>query len=99
MGSEGSILISKKGEKFICPAIKIKNVIDPTGAGDSFAGGFMGYISSVQNLSFNQMKKAVCWGTVMASYCVENFGIKNIIQLNSKLYKKRFSNLIKTIPE
>ena len=98
MGSEGAMLISKNKERFICPAVKLKNVIDPTGAGDSFAGGFMGYISSIPSFSFSDMKTAMCWGTVMASYCVENFGIENITQLRKEVYTKRFNELIKTIP-
>mgnify|MGYP001166745939 CR=1 FL=1 len=97
MGSEGALLISKEGSRFKCPAVNVKNVIDPTGAGDSFAGGFMGHISSVKNVSFNDMKYAVCWGTVMASYCVEDFGTKNIIELDIKSYNTRYDNLIKTI--
>jgi len=97
MGSEGALLVSKKGDKFKCPAIQIDKVIDPTGAGDSFAGGFMGYIASQNNWSFDNLKKGVCWGTVMASYCVENFGTKNIIQLKVDSYKKRYSSLIKRI--
>jgi len=90
LGSKGSILFSKK-EKFICPAVKIKNVVDPTGAGDCFAGGFMGYISSVKNHSFENMKKAVCWGTIMASFCVEDFGTKNILNLDKESYLNRYN--------
>ena len=97
MGSDGALLVSRTGEKFKCPAVQIDKVIDPTGAGDSFAGGFMGYIASKNNWSFESLKKAVCWGTVMASYCVENFGTKNIIQLNEGAYKKRYSSLTNKI--
>ena len=97
MGSDGALLVSRTGEKFKCPAVQIDKVIDPTGAGDSFAGGFMGYIASKNNWSFESLKKAVCWGTVMASYCVENFGTKNIIQLNEDAYKKRYSSLTNKI--
>ena len=97
MGSKGALLLSKKGERFKCPAIQIERVIDPTGAGDSFAGGFMGYVSSIQNYSFDDLKKAVCWGTVMASYCVENFGTQNITQLNAESYKNRYSTLVKKV--
>ena len=97
MGSEGALLISNKGDRFKCPAVNVKHVIDPTGAGDSFAGGFMGYLSSVKDFSFNDMKKAICWGTIMASYCVENFGTKNIIELNHKTYQKRYDDLIKKV--
>ncbi len=89
-GSEGSILFSKE-EKYICPAVKINDVIDPTGAGDCFAGGFMGYLSSTKNHSFDNMKTAVCWGTVMASFCVQGFGTNTILNLKEEVYLKRFN--------
>ena len=95
-GEHGSIMFNE-GDIFNAPAFPIEQVIDPTGAGDCFAGGFMGYIASKNNWSFDNLKKAVCWGTVMASYCVENFGTENIIQLNENAYKKRYSSLINKI--
>ena len=97
MGSEGALLISKKGQKFKCPAVKIETVMDPTGAGDSFAGGFMGYIAYRNSFSFDDLKNAVCWGTVMASFCVENFGTKNIIHIDESSSMKRFESLIKDL--
>ena len=90
LGSKGSILFSKE-DKFICPAVTINDVIDPTGAGDSFAGGFMGYLSSIENHSFENMKKALCWGTVMASFCVQGFGTETILNLEKDAYLKRFN--------
>ena len=94
MGSEGALLISKMGQKFKCPAVEIENVIDPTGAGDSFAGGFMGYIASKNSHTFDDLKNAVRWGTVMASFCVENFGTKNIIGIDESSKKNRFNSLV-----
>ena len=94
MGSEGALLISKMGQKFKCPAVEIENVIDPTGAGDSFAGGFMGYIASKNSHTFDDLKNAVRWGTVMASFCVENFGTKNIIDIDESSKKNRFNSLV-----
>ena len=90
LGSKGSILFSRE-DKFICPAVKINNVVDPTGAGDSFAGGFMGYLSSIEDHSFENMKKALCWGTVMASFCVQGFGTETILNLNKDVYLNRFN--------
>tara|TARA_B100000900_G_scaffold333981_1_gene295176 strand:+ start:31 stop:924 length:894 start_codon:yes stop_codon:yes gene_type:complete len=90
LGSEGSILFSKN-EKYVCPAVTIKQVVDPTGAGDSFAGGFMGYLCSTQKNSFENMKKAIHWGTVMASFCVQDFGTRNIMNLNKEKYLERYS--------
>ena len=89
LGSEGSILFSKK-EKFSCEAVRINKVIDPTGAGDSFAGGFMGYLCSTQEKSFKNMKKAIQWGTVMASFCVQGFGTETIVNLKKEDYLSRF---------
>ena len=94
MGSEGALLISKMGQKFKCPAVEIENVVDPTGAGDSFAGGFMGYIASKNSHTFDDLKNAVRWGTVMASFCVENFGTKNIIGIDESTKKNRFNSLV-----
>jgi sugar/nucleoside kinase (ribokinase family) len=90
LGSAGSMLFSKE-EKYICPAVTIKDVIDPTGAGDCFAGGFMGYLSSTENHSFENMKKAISWATVMASFCVQGFGTKTILNLKEEDYLKRFN--------
>jgi sugar/nucleoside kinase (ribokinase family) len=77
-------LIIKKGEHgallfyneqiFSAPALPLEEVFDPTGAGDTFAGGFIGYIAMKNDISFETMKKAVIMGSVMASYCVEEFG-------------------------
>ena len=94
MGSEGALLISKMGQKFKCPAVEIENVVDPTGAGDSFAGGFMGYIAAKNSHTFDDLKNAVRWGTVMASFCVENFGTKNIIGIDESSKKNRFNSLV-----
>ena len=90
LGSEGSILFSKK-EKFSCEAVSINKVVDPTGAGDSFAGGFMGYLCSTKENSFENMKKAIQWGTVMASYCVQGFGTETILNLKKEDYLSRFN--------
>lgn len=77
-------LIIKKGENgallfhgnkvFFAPALPLEDVFDPTGAGDTFAGGFMGYLAGSNDLSFENMKRAVIYGSAMASFCVEQFG-------------------------
>jgi len=77
-------LIIKKGENgallfhgnrvFFAPALPLEDVFDPTGAGDTFAGGFMGFLSRTKDLSFENMKRAVIYGSAMASFCVEKFG-------------------------
>src|SRR3954464_9820024 len=81
-------LIIKKGEHgallfhenrvFFAPALPLEDVFDPTGAGDTFAGGFMGYLASTRDLSFENMKRAVIYGSAMASFCVEKFGAQRL---------------------
>jgi sugar/nucleoside kinase (ribokinase family) len=85
-------LIIKKGEHgallfyndqiFSAPALPLEEVFDPTGAGDTFAGGFIGYIAMKDDISFETMKKGVIMGSVMASYCVEEFGPERLKQIN-----------------
>jgi sugar/nucleoside kinase (ribokinase family) len=86
-------LIIKKGEHgallfynehiFSAPALPLEEVFDPTGAGDTFAGGFVGYIAQQDNLSFETMKKAVIVGSAMASFCVEKFGPERMKEINA----------------
>jgi sugar/nucleoside kinase (ribokinase family) len=85
-------LIIKKGEHgallfyenmvFFAPALPLEDVFDPTGAGDTFAGGFIGYLAKTQDLSFENMKRAVIYGSAMASFCVEEFGPRRLKKLN-----------------
>jgi sugar/nucleoside kinase (ribokinase family) len=85
-------LIIKKGEHgallfgpdsiFFAPALPLEEVFDPTGAGDTFAGGFIGYIARTGDTSFENMKRAVIAGSAMASYCVEKFGTERLMNLN-----------------
>ena len=87
-----SFLIIKKGEHgallfnedkvFFAPALPLEEVFDPTGAGDTFAGGFMGYIAKTDDISFENMKRAIIAGSAMASFCVELFGTERIESLN-----------------
>jgi sugar/nucleoside kinase (ribokinase family) len=77
-------LIIKKGEHgallfyedkvFVAPALPLEDVFDPTGAGDTFAGGFMGHLAKTKDISFENMKTAIIVGSAMASFCVEKFG-------------------------
>ncbi len=72
-GEHGALLFSKD-EVFFAPGLPLEEVIDPTGAGDSFAGGFIGYLAKSDNLSFDSFKKAIIHGSAMASFCVGKFG-------------------------
>jgi sugar/nucleoside kinase (ribokinase family) len=82
-GEHGALLFHGK-EIFFCPALPLEEVCDPTGAGDAFAGGFIGYLAKTQDPSFENMKRAIVYGSATASYCVEKFGTEKIKEINSK---------------
>jgi cytidine kinase len=73
-GSHGSILSGPRG-CFICPAYPLHKVVDPTGAGDSFVGGMMGYLATARGSIDNNIRRAMVCGSVVASYCCEGFGV------------------------
>ena len=73
-GSHGSLLSSPKGI-FICPAYPLHSVVDPTGAGDSFVGGMMGYLATAKGSIDNNIRRAMIYGSIVASYCCEGFGL------------------------
>ena len=82
-GEHGALLF--EGDKmFFAPAMPLAEVFDPTGAGDTFAGGFIGYIAKTGNTSFEGMKKAIIHGSAMASFCVEKFGIERLKNLSQE---------------
>jgi len=80
-GEHGALLFNESNA-FFAPALPLEEVFDPTGAGDTFAGGFSGYIASTGNISFENMKKAVIYGSNLASFCVEKFGVERIETLS-----------------
>ncbi len=81
-GEHGALLFHN-GLKFYAPALPLEEVIDPTGAGDTFAGGFMGWIAKTDDFSFNNMKTGIIHGSAMASFCVEKFGIEGLKGLSA----------------
>ena len=87
-GEHGALLFEGEN-KFFAPALPIENVFDPTGAGDSFAGGFIGYLSGQNEINFDKMKTAVIYGSVMASFCVEKFGTKKLTEISKKDVQQR----------
>jgi sugar/nucleoside kinase (ribokinase family) len=99
-----SAVIIKKGEHgallfqgshvFFAPALPLEEVFDPTGAGDSFAGGFMGYLSKIGDPSFENMKKAVIAGSTLASFCVEKFGTKRIEEITEAEIQQRMQSFV-----
>lgn len=98
------ILVIKKGEHgallfsgdqvFFAPALPLAEVYDPTGAGDTFAGGFMGYLASTDDLSFENLKRAVIYGSAMASFCVEKFSTERLKELNDDLIMERMLRFV-----
>jgi len=78
---ENGALLFQDGQVFFAPALPLVDVFDPTGAGDTFAGGFMGYLAGTGDQSFENMKRAVIYGSAMASFCVERFGIERLKEL------------------
>jgi sugar/nucleoside kinase (ribokinase family) len=80
-GEHGALLFH--GEKvFFAPALPLEEVFDPTGAGDTFAGGFIGYLAGTKDISFENMKTAIIVGSAMASFCVEKFGPSRLKEIN-----------------
>jgi sugar/nucleoside kinase (ribokinase family) len=80
-GEHGALLFHEK-EVFFAPALPLEDVFDPTGAGDTFAGGFAGFIAQSENVSFKNMKNAVIYGSNLASFCVEKFGTERMVALD-----------------
>lgn len=79
-GENGALLFHGK-EIFFAPALPLEEVFDPTGAGDTFAGGFSGFIAQSENISFGNMKNAIIYGSNLASFCVEKFGTERMVDL------------------
>lgn len=95
-GEHGALLFHGK-EVFFAPALPLEEVFDPTGAGDTFAGGFIGYISSTDDTSFENMKRAVIHGSAMASFCVEKFGLERIEGLSDGEIDERIKEFINLV--
>jgi sugar/nucleoside kinase (ribokinase family) len=97
-------LIIKKGEHgallfqddkvFFAPALPLEDVFDPTGAGDTFAGGFIGYIASTDDASFENMKRAIIAGSALASFCVEKFGTQRLLEITHDEIEARIARFI-----
>jgi sugar/nucleoside kinase (ribokinase family) len=88
-GEHGAVLLSKNSY-FAAPAFPLESVIDPTGAGDSFAGGFVGYLAKVGRFNEATMRTAVVYGNIIASFNVEDFSFKKLISLSNKQLDKRY---------
>ena len=87
-GEHGALLFNNDNV-FFAPALPLEEVFDPTGAGDTFAGGFIGYLTSTHDISFENMKRAVIFGSNLASFSVERFGTERMINLSKKEIQNR----------
>lgn len=100
-------LVIKKGEHgallfyedqiFFAPALPLADVFDPTGAGDSFAGGFIGYLASTDDTSFENMKRAVIYGSALASFCVEKFSLDRLKELSEQDIRDRIGRFVRLV--
>lgn len=87
-GEHGALLFHQD-QMFFSPALPLEEVFDPTGAGDTFAGGFAGYLAETNDFSFENMKSAIIHGSNLASFCVEKFGTEKMLDLERNIIKKR----------
>ncbi|MCR5887634.1 PfkB family carbohydrate kinase [Hymenobacter sp. J193] len=99
-GEHGALLFHKN-KVFYAPALPLEDVFDPTGAGDTFAGGFIGHLAATDDISFENMKRAVIHGSAMASFCVEKFGTERLLNLTPEEIEAReaqFGDLVRVVP-
>jgi sugar/nucleoside kinase (ribokinase family) len=92
-GEHGALLFDKDNV-FFAPALPLEEVADPTGAGDTFAGGFIGYLAQTQNISFDNMKRAVIVGSAMASFTCEKFGPERLLELTKEEITSRIEQFV-----
>ncbi len=92
-GEHGALLFDKESV-FFAPALPLEEVADPTGAGDTFAGGFIGYLAQTQNISFDNMKRAVIVGSAMASFTCEKFGPERLLELTKEEITARIEQFV-----
>lgn len=92
-GEHGSLMCNKAGDIFVLPAYVAKDVKDPTGAGDSFAGAFMGYLTKQGKVNTANLKKAIAYGTVMASFTISDFSLAGLAGADSKAIESRLEKL------
>lgn len=92
-GEHGALLFHEENI-FFAPALPLEDVFDPTGAGDTFAGGFMGYIAATDDFSFENMKRAIIAGSALASFCVEKFGTQRLLELTKEELNTRVKQFV-----
>lgn len=92
-GEHGALLF-QDDQLFFAPALPLAEVFDPTGAGDTFAGGLMGYLAMTDDTSFESMKRAIIYGSAMASFCVEKFGMERLLEVTKEEVNQRVQRFV-----
>lgn len=95
-GEHGALLFNNE-QVFFAPALPLEDVFDPTGAGDTFAGGFIGHLARTKDVSFDNMKRGIIFGSAMASFCVEKFGTERIINLSQEEVDERVQEFVNLV--
>lgn len=93
-GEHGALLFNKNKQVFFAPALPLEEVFDPTGAGDSFAGGFIGHLTATDNISFENLKRSIIYGSAMASFSVEKFGTERLVNLHPSEVDRRIQQFV-----
>lgn len=96
-GEHGALLFNKDHEVFFAPALPLEDVFDPTGAGDTFAGGFIGHIAATDDISFDNLKRAVIYGSALASFCVEKFGTDRLREITDEDLNDRIQEFLNLV--
>ncbi|MFZ9942382.1 MAG: PfkB family carbohydrate kinase [Bacteroidia bacterium] len=92
-GEHGALLFNSE-QVFFAPALPLEDVFDPTGAGDTFAGGFIGHLARTRDISFDNMKRAIIFGSAMASFCVEKFGTERLLEISEEELENRVQEFV-----
>lgn len=95
-GEHGALLFHRN-QVFFAPALPLEDVFDPTGAGDTFAGGFIGHIARTKDISFENMKTAIIIGSAMASFCVEKFGTTRLTEITKNNIEERIQQFVQLV--
>ncbi|MCB0791133.1 MAG: sugar kinase [Flavobacteriales bacterium] len=92
-GEHGALLFGQ-GRVFFAPALPLEDIVDPTGAGDTFAGGFVGYLAHTQDHSFENLKRAIIVGSALASFCCERFGVQRLLEIGREDIDQRIQQFV-----
>src|SRR6187402_3127780 len=95
-GEHGDLLVNED-KVFFAPALPLEDVFDPTGAGDTFAGGFIGHLAKTKDISFENMKTAIIVGSAMASFCVEKFGVGRLREITHEDISGRLDQFVQLV--